>query len=131
MRLPKRKRRAPFIPITSFGDIAFLLIIFFVLASVFMKEKDIKAVLARSRDIEETESKIVSVVLDRKGELWLQGQRCAPAALESQVASLIGGLKDKSVMVRIDKDQAHETFEGVIKALSTAGADIILLGQRE
>ena len=131
MKLTKRKRRIPYIPITSFGDIAFLLIIFFVLASVFMKEKDIPYSLAQSRDIDNFENKVVSVVLDKEGKLWLQGQPCAAQALESQVASLVGGLSDKSVMVKIDKDQVQENFEDVLKALSEAGAEIILLGQKE
>lgn len=131
MKLKRRKRRSPFIPVASFGDIAFLLIIFFMLASVFMKESHIELTYARSRDIEKADAGVLSVVLDKNGELWLQGERCPKDALEPAVAALIEDNKTKKVTVKIDKNQIQQDFEGIFGSLSEAGAEIILLGEKK
>lgn len=131
MRLKRQKRRNPFIPIAPFGDIAFLLIIFFVAASVFMKESHITVHHARSRDIETVESGALSVVLDTNGELWLQGERCPKNALEPAVAALVQDMKEKKIVVKIDKDQVQHDFEFILRALSEASADIVLLGEKD
>lgn len=130
MRLPRKKRKDFLVPMTSFGDIAFLLIIFFMVASVFMKEAHIKVKEAASPDIDKAKGQ-VSVVMDTEGELWLEGHSCPPNALESAVAAIIQDQTDKRVTVKIDRDLPQEEFGPVLAALAEAGADIVMLGERE
>ena len=131
MKLRRKKRKIPVVPVTSFGDIAFLLIIFFMIASVFMTEGHIKVKLARSSDIEKEKSVSVSLVLDKNGKLWLQGQQCHKEMVESYVKSLLENSEEKEVMLKIDRDQVQRDFGGILMALGDAGADIILLGEKE
>ena len=131
MKLKSRRRRASIMFLTSFGDLAFLLNIFFMVASVFIREGHIRAKEARSPDIDQMREAVVSVVMDEKGQIWLQGQRCELQALESQVAYLITERKDKRVLLKIDKDQRQRDFGDVFFALSSAGADLVVLGQKE
>lgn len=130
MKIRRAKRRAPYVPTASFGDIAFLLIIFFMVASVFMREAHIKSTPAAAPDIEKVEEGSVSVVLDTEGVIWVQGEKCAPDALEPAVSALLQDVKDKKVIVKIDKAQVQENFGVVLKALSGAGADIVLIGEK-
>ncbi len=130
MKLARRKRKDFLIPMTSFGDIAFLLIIFFMVASVFMKEAHIKVTQAASPDVDKAKGH-VSVVMDTEGEVWLQGHSCPLSSLESAVAAIIQDKSDKSVTVKIDRDLAQEKFGQVLAALAEAGADIVMLGERE
>jgi|GEM_PF-609686 len=131
MKLERKKSAAPYVPTASFGDIAFLLIIFFMVASVFMKEAHIEVKDARTQDVDKVETPNISVVLDTKGELWLQGVKCSFDALEPSVAALLGESKERTVAVRIDKDQLQKDFGRVLLGLSGAGADIVMLGQKE
>mgnify|MGYP000246036740 FL=1 len=131
MRLPRREKKRPYVPVASFGDLAFLLIIFFMVASTFMREKHVKAREASSPDIEKAELKPISVILDSEGQLWLQGQKCPPDALEAAVSALLEGAREKAVMLKIDKGQPQEKYGKVLLALSGAGADILLVGVRE
>jgi biopolymer transport protein ExbD len=131
VKLERKKAQAPYVPTASFGDIAFLLIIFFMVASVFMKEAHIEAKDARSPDVDKIEAPNISVVLDTKGELWLQGEKCTFDALEPSVAALLGDRADRTVAVRIDKDQLQKDYGRVLLGLSGAGADIVMLGQKE
>ena len=130
MKLKRRRRKAFLVPMTSFGDIAFLLIIFFMVASVFMKEAHIKVKEAASPDVDRAET-TVSIVLDEAGGVWLQGHACPPDALESAVEALLQDKNDKRVAVKIDRDQLQEDFGPVLAALAGAGADIVMLGEKE
>ena len=130
MKISRRNRSQLFIPIASMGDIAFLLIIFFMLTSIFLQEAHLDAAPARSLDIEELSESMVSVVLDSSGNLWLQGVACPPDSLESAVAVLIAHREDKTVMLKVDRERPYREYGDIMMALSEAGAEIALIGTR-
>lgn len=131
MKIKRICRRKPYVPTASFGDIAFLLIIFFMVTSVFMREKHIEVYEAKAVEVEKIAAKTISVVVDVNGEIWLQGDKCPFDALGPSISVLLEGNKEKVVMVKIDKDQSQENFGKVLLAVSSAGADIALLGQKD
>jgi len=131
MKVKRKKRRLPFVPMTSFGDIAFLLIIFFMVASVFMRESHIDVREAGAPELDKMPEAMVSVVVDKNGDVWLQGQPCPISVLENAVEALLGQGRENKVLLKIDKDQVQEDFGDVLMALSDAGADILLLGRKE
>lgn len=130
MKLRRRSRKKALVPLTSFGDIAFLLIIFFMVASVFMREQHIEVIEALSPDIDPVEM-AASVIIDKDGEIWLEGQRCPKPALESQVAMVIEAKGDNRVMLKVDRHLRQRDFGEVIAILADAGAEILLLGEKE
>ncbi|MHC4253489.1 MAG: ExbD/TolR family protein, partial [Planctomycetota bacterium] len=111
--------------------IAFLLIIFFILTSNFMREKDVKADPARAVDVVKLEQASVSVILDEDGALWLDGEECDVNVLESLVTEELEGKTERRVMLKVDKRQPHSAYAGVLLALSRAEVEIELVGQRE
>ncbi len=131
MSIRRRKRLKPTVPTTSFGDIAFLLIIFFVVTSTFIKEGHIELTQPRSPDIDAMKETQISVTLDRNGDLWLQGSPCQPEVLEEAVKTLIAQHGEKTVMLKIDKDIRQDKYGPVFLALSRAGAELALVGQKE
>ena len=132
MKMPRRPRAKVRVPLTSIGDIAFLLIIFFLVTSNFVKEAQIKNIEeARSIDIDDMEAARVSVVVDGDGELWLQGKPCHVEMLESAVSAMLDGREDKLVMLRIDRRLTQDVYGDVFMALSDVGAEIALVGEKE
>lgn len=130
MKIKRPVRRMPFVPTASFGDIAFLLIIFFMVASVFMKESSIKIKPAESPDIDKVKSVPISVIMDAEGLIWVQGEQCHKDALEPAVSGLLHNKMDKQVLVKIDRTRKQKEFGQVLMALSQAGADIVLVGEK-
>lgn len=131
MKIARPRRRMPFVPTASFGDIAFLLIIFFMVASVFMKESNIKIKPAESPDIDKVKSPPISIIMDSEGKVWLQGDAYAPDALEPEVSALLRDRSDKQVMLKVDRKQQQKDFGKVLMALSNAGAEITLVGDKK
>jgi biopolymer transport protein ExbD len=128
MRIHRRKRMNMIVPVTSMGDIAFLLIIFFILTSNFMKESHLEVTPPVSKDLLELEQAPVSLAIDKHGAVYLQGTEVPAGALDSQLELLLSRRTDKVVMVRIDETVTEEHFRPVLLALSKAGAEPALLG---
>lgn len=126
--IKRRKRPSLVVPTSSMGDIAFLLIIFFMLASNFMKSANVKSTDPESPDVEMQEASQVSVIYDADGRLWLQGVEIGIGELAAGVQQVVGDNKQTPVHVRIDKGHAGADFLPVIEALSDAGVRIMLAG---
>jgi biopolymer transport protein ExbD len=125
-----RKKKSSFImiPVASMGDIAFLLIIFFMLTSNFMKESDIKLEEAQAPDIEEMKDSQLSVSVDEEGKVYLQGAEISVNNLRGEVEAFIADKEDKTVMLKIDKNLKEEQFGDIFLELSNSGAEIALIG---
>ena len=126
----KRRKSKILVPVAAMADIAFLLIIFFILTTNFMTETHIELEEASSIDIDALEESTVSVSVDKDGQVWLQGEPCPQEVLESGVTALLQERDDKTVMLKIDKHLPHEKFGPVFLALSGAGAEIALVGAK-
>ncbi len=131
MKIERPKKSQPFIPLASMGDIAFLLIIFFVLTSNFMKESHLDLTPPSAADIDLLESTPVSVAVDKDGRVWLQGEECPAELIENSIEALLDDKKDKLVLLKVDKDVPHEKYGGIVLSLSKAGADIAMVGQKQ
>lgn len=116
------------IPIVNIGDIAFLLIIFFIMTSTFMRESYIKVKPPVSPDVERMKDAAISVSMDEKGQIWLQGTLCQLASLESGINALLQDKTEKIVMLKVDKGLVQSEFGPVMMAISTAGAEVIMVG---
>jgi len=128
VRIARKSAPAVSVPTASMGDIAFLLTIFFILTTNFVRERNIQLKDPMSRDIKPLKEPQVFVSVDKLGNIWLQGQMTSPEALESQVKSLTAAKNDKRVKLRVDKDLPQEKYGPVFLALSRAGVEIALVG---
>ena len=136
-RGPRRRRHQPkfVVPVASMGDIAFLLIIFFVLCSTFARESGIKVVPPTSRDIEQIEKSQLAVTVDAEHQIYFQGNRVFNAdALETDVADkLRKAVSDagRRVVLRCDKDVDRAVFEPVMDAITRAGGIVVAVGEKK
>jgi biopolymer transport protein ExbD len=119
------------VSVASMGDIAFLLIIFFILASNFAQEAHIDFDPAKSSDIEKMERSQVSVTIDKDGQIWLQGEECTVDLLAGGVRALLKDQDNKVVMLTVHRELAHSVYGEALLKLSEAGAEIALVGEKE
>jgi len=131
-RRRRRKRNMIMIPVASMGDIAFLLIIFFMVASQFARQRH-NITPPRSLDTYELNETPITVTIDAGGNCFLQGEKLhSMGSLKSQVEFL---LRDKTtetkrtVLFRCDKAVANEMFEAAIDAIVEAGGLLGLVGE--
>ncbi len=119
------------LPTSSMGDIAFLLIIFFILSSNFMKTANVEADKPSGPDVETVEDAQVSVVVDAAGKLYVQGVEVSEGELESAVLQAVGDHRDRPVHLLVDKHVKRAKFMPAMEALGSAGVKVVMVGDRE
>ena len=138
MRRSRRKRRKPVpVPVASMGDIAFLLIIFFLVCSEVSKDKsNLQVKLPFSQHVEKIKAQVVArVAVDESGEIWFDGARVDSATdVEWGIRALLTKTvsdDQRHVQFKCDSALPKEQFEPVLKAIAAAGGIIEAVGEKE
>ena len=132
----KKKRRKVQVPVASMGDIAFLLIIFFLLLSEFAKDKDLPIDLPASEQVKKTEVVVAArIAIDSEGVIYFDGDRVDNAKdVEWGVRALLSKTiadEQRHVQFKCDASLSKETFEPVLKAIAEAGGIIEAVGEEK
>ncbi|MBN2301857.1 MAG: biopolymer transporter ExbD [Lentisphaerae bacterium] len=133
MKRKRTKRKSIItVPVASMGDIAFLLIIFFMVASRLITERNL--VPPKSPDAVKLKESKISVSIDADGIIYLQGREVPDAkAVEWGVRTLVEGKTDiiaKTVMFSCDHTLTKDKFEPVIEAIAQGGGLIAAIGDQ-
>jgi len=113
------KRKVPQeaeIPTASMADIAFLLIIFFMTSTVFMREKGLKIALPEKTDqvVKIGGERVIRVSINDVGEIFLDEDPVATFELKEKLAQRIADYKaqhegrDPLVVLRTNVDAPYE-----------------------
>lgn len=119
------------------GDIAFLLIIFFLVCSEAVKDNsNLPVEPPTSEYVEKTKAKVVAyVAVDANGEIHFNGSRVDSAKdVEWGVRALLTNTvsdDQRHVQLKCDKTQPKEVFQPVLKAIAEAGGIIEAVGEIE
>jgi biopolymer transport protein ExbD len=136
----KRKRRNKVsVPVASMGDIAFLLIIFFMVCSNFAKD-NYQVDLPNAAKLEQLEKSNVTVGIDAQGVIYFQGkpvdsqgvEYAVAAFVERKVRELPPGADENTarmVLFRCDQSVSREIYVPVIGAISRGGGIVAALGE--
>ena len=104
MNFSKEAEEEPGLSLTSLIDVIFLLLIFFIVTTTLIdptKKLELKLPEAKAASQETKTS--VTIELDRKGRMTLNGKTATIANLESRLNSLARKNTKKTAVVRADK----------------------------
>lgn len=126
MHLPRKKFDAT-IPAMAMGDIAFLLLIFFVILARATDDSHLVWRPAEEVDLQPAGQALASVVIDQDRRVFLNGGEVAVATLAGALERLLAdaGAGGRTVHLKVDREVPAETFEPVIEAVSEAGGDLV------
>ena len=125
----RRRRRAAEIPTSSFADIAFLLIIFFILASALAVTQGFVAKIPEGEKSQAKQEKTTTVRLSNgkitlnDDELTLDDLRARLAEME--LASKTGN--DRIVLFEQSGEDDWQAFYEVWAAVSSAGGEVVIV----
>lgn len=125
MRVRKAKRNEWQLSFASMSDIAFLLIIFFVVAGKFAQTSEKDVVLPAITLGERAEPRDIELVVTKDGEYYVNGSRVQPEQLEAEIQSYL--LADmapeaRTVVLHADRDTEYGTVAKAIDAINQADA---------
>ncbi|MDB5388514.1 MAG: Biopolymer transport protein ExbD/TolR [Planctomycetaceae bacterium] len=126
MKIPRKKFRAE-VPSVAMGDIAFNLLIFFVILARAQDDSHLKWQPASTPTVEAVKNVGVSVVIDIDSKLYLNGREIGESELASAIEKLLENVPAgrRTVLLKVDRNVTALRFEPVIEAVSKAGGDLV------
>ena len=120
-------RRSNYIPnLTPLIDIVFLLLIFFMLTSHFVRDESIAIELPKAESGKEIDDDdVLALVINKQGETLLQGKIVALDNVETQLRLLLQNRDKKSVTLRGDRNTNLEQTVALLDIARKAGADAV------
>ncbi len=108
-------------------NIVFLLLIFFMLTATTSTDKGKKVELPKSRTAEKSSKQYLTVTIDKKGNLQLDGKEITLEALPGQMKKKVSEQKNTVISIHADKVIEFELFGQVIDHAKQAGAEDFIL----
>jgi biopolymer transport protein ExbD len=123
----KRKRYQIQAPLTSLIDIVFLLLIYFLLTTNFMVDEGIKIKLPQAKAAAPQTQEEITIYVDKDGRAYLMNKETPLNILFEQLKEMIGGQKDKLVVIRADRAVILNKAVKVMDLAKAAGAGRLCL----
>ena len=126
MKIPRRRMPAV-IPLASTADVAFLLLIFFIVLAKGTNEstQEVRPAVTTAR-LDTTDPSMATVTIDRHSKVYLNGTQVSASAVKDAVNNFLGDAPPgrRKVLLRIDKGVPEKVFGQVMLDVSDTGADI-------
>ncbi len=115
------------VPSTAMGDIAFNLLIFFVILARATDDSHLQWNPAKAKQLEGVKSSRCSVLIDRSNKLYLNGREMGQAQLSQAIDDLLGQAPagQRTVLLKVHKEATAMYYEPVIEAIAQAGGEMV------
>ena len=115
------------VPSVAMGDIAFNLLIFFVILARAQDDSHLQRQPAQAANLQGAGAAKVSVLIDNDNKLYLNGQPLGQVQLASRIEELLGNAPagQRIVLLKVHKDATAMYYEPVIESISEAGGDLV------
>ena len=126
MKIKRRSSQAD-VPSMAMGDIAFNLLIFFVILARAQDDSHLHWEPAQATEITASGNAKVAVLIDSDNKFYVNGQEVGETQLAGEIDSLLGDapIGERTVMLKAHKDAQAMFFEPVIEAISEKGGELV------
>ena len=123
--LKRKSKAASEIPSSSLADMAFLLLIFFMVTTTFRKEEDRDVVFPEAEATEKLEQPrkdVLHVYVESDGSIYINDQLYTTDQVSNVIAPMYAANTSMVVMLRSDRDVAYTQIDQILEELQAAGA---------
>lgn len=120
----RRKRPAPSVPVSSMADIAFLLLVFFMVTSVLDSDPDLPIDLPDVPGGEQLNKKIANLYLsaDQNRTVYFNGAIMPFNEALNNIRAKISATPDLKVLIHADQNLTYEEIDNTFESLREIGA---------
>lgn len=123
MKITRTTNSGPFIPTSSMGDIAFLLLIFFMVTTIFRQENGLPVELPRAEAGEEVNRELVSnVYINRQGQISIDDRLVQVKHIPDIMGKKITDNPQLIVAFKTDNYADYGVVSDVMEALKEVNA---------
>jgi len=118
------------IDLTPMLDVAFIMLIFFIVTASFVKEAGIDVNRPEAATAVKKERANILVAISAQGEIWINKRRVDIRAVQANIERLKAENPQGSVVIQADKKATTDTLIKVMDASRAAGAyDVSIAAQ--
>lgn len=123
MKIQRTTNSGPFIPTSSMGDIAFLLLIFFMVTTIFRQENGLPVELPRAEAGEEVNRELVSnIYINRTGQISIDDRLVQVKHIPDIMGKKISDNPQLIVAFKTDNYTDYGVVSDVMEALKEVNA---------
>lgn len=123
LALQRRHPRRAVIPAAAMGDIAFLLLIFFLATSVFVRERGLVIDLPPAEAGETVRpERIASIHVDRSGRISIDDRLVGPGEVSALIGRKLAADPGLVVALKADRQTPCRVVNGVLEELKAVNA---------
>ncbi len=124
MKFSRRGRHEASVELTPLIDVVFLLLIFFMVSTTFIRETQLKIDLPEAAgELQEIEEEVIEITVDRVGDYAVNDRLLVDNDLLTLIRALeqvveAGGSSGSRLIITADANAAHQS---VVRAMDAAG----------
>lgn len=115
------------VDISPLIDVVFLLLIFFIVTTVFVKETGVEVSKPRAASSEDLQKRAILIAVTDEGRVWHGGREIGMDGVRAVVSAMLEEDPDLPVIVRADAAADTEDTVAAVDAAKLAGAASVSL----
>jgi biopolymer transport protein ExbD len=112
---------------TPMLDIVFIMLIFFIVTTSFVKESGVTVSTPQAQSASRQENTNIFIAITDSGEIWIDRRPVDPRSLRAIVARLHADKPEGSVIIQADENAATRVLVEVMDQVRLAGIDRIAI----
>lgn len=132
MRYIRRKESRSELDISPLIDVVFILLIFFMISTTFVKDLKIDIQRPSAQSATPAASKAIRVHVEKGGAVYIEGQPVKPWMVQSRIRDYLKAGRSAGVLIVADRSTIAEKLVDVVDQCRLGGAsDVAVATERE
>ena len=132
MMLEKRKERTVAIPTASMADIAFLLIVFFLVSTIFSNEMGLQIILPeRGEEVIVPKKNLARVYINKMGGVKIDGEPTEMDVITEKAKNMLAENDTLIFSIKTHPDSKYDNMVQVFDRLKKGGAERISFAPKD
>ena len=111
------------IDLTPMLDVVFILLIFFIVTSVFVTEAGIDVSKPEASTVEDTSGDLILIAVGPSGDIWIDGDQIDPRFIRSRFELRLADAPNSAVIIQADQNSNNEQVMLILEAAREANID--------
>ncbi len=116
----KDQEEAGEIDLTPMLDVVFILLIFFIVTSVFVTEAGIEVTKPQASTADDTAGDLILIAIGEAGDIWIDGEQIDPRFVRSRFELRLADAPNSSVIIQADQESNNEQVMLILRAAREA-----------
>ena len=113
------------IDLTPMLDVVFILLIFFIVTSVFVTEAGIEVSKPEASTVEDTSGDLILIAVGAGGDIWIDGDQIDPRFIRSRFELRLADAPNSAVIIQADQNSNNEQVMLILAAAREANIEDI------